>query len=260
MGHIRLGELPRTRKWKQVVGLIEGGAGTEQLATATINAAERSFAVAAKDQGLVEAVWLLAQLPLAAQSEDFARGLRHVGVQVSDDPGLLEVVAGVTEAIDQTLPNNCGRSDMGEMAQMAAAETLTEVIGGRTRGLFETTTADVQKAFAKLGTVKRFGEFCRKFFARLSERCMNFFLSRAMSYHVGEGQRFATLAEQSNFCKAMATHCHEAVRIVEKFSGEWFSKHNWERGGISRKDTAGFTHVAMQKLVREFKEGARADG
>lgn len=28
MGHIRLGNLPRTRKWQQVVALIEGGAGT----------------------------------------------------------------------------------------------------------------------------------------------------------------------------------------------------------------------------------------
>jgi len=25
MGHIRLGNLPRTRKWQQVVALIEGG-------------------------------------------------------------------------------------------------------------------------------------------------------------------------------------------------------------------------------------------
>src|SRR5262249_33228822 len=36
MGHIRLGELPRTRKWSQVVGLLEGGAGTAQIANATI--------------------------------------------------------------------------------------------------------------------------------------------------------------------------------------------------------------------------------
>jgi len=43
MGHIRLGELPRTRKWAQVVGLIEGGAGSAQVANATITAAERGL-------------------------------------------------------------------------------------------------------------------------------------------------------------------------------------------------------------------------
>ena len=40
MGHIRLGDLPRTRQWKQVVTLIDGGAGIAQLANATIAVAE----------------------------------------------------------------------------------------------------------------------------------------------------------------------------------------------------------------------------
>ena len=40
MGHIRLGDLPRTRKWQQVVALLEVGAGAAQLANATISAAE----------------------------------------------------------------------------------------------------------------------------------------------------------------------------------------------------------------------------
>jgi len=38
MGHVRPGNLPRTRNWQQVVGLIEGGAGTAQIANATITA------------------------------------------------------------------------------------------------------------------------------------------------------------------------------------------------------------------------------
>jgi len=41
MGHIRLGDLPRTLKWKQVVALLEGGGGTALLANATISAAEK---------------------------------------------------------------------------------------------------------------------------------------------------------------------------------------------------------------------------
>ena len=63
MGHVLLGDLPRTRKWSQVVALIEGGAGTDQVATATINAAERGLGFAARDKGVVEAAWLLALRP-----------------------------------------------------------------------------------------------------------------------------------------------------------------------------------------------------
>lgn len=62
MGHVRLGNLPRTRKWQQVIALIEGGAGTAQIVNATITAAEQGFTLAAEDKGLVETIWLLTQL------------------------------------------------------------------------------------------------------------------------------------------------------------------------------------------------------
>ena len=89
---------------------------------------------------------------------------------------------------------------------------------------------------------------------------MNYFLSRALSHHVGEGQRFTTLSQQAEFSKALETHCRETARIVEEFSGGWFSKKNWETGGaISREDIAAFTGYAMTKLVAELKQGARPD-
>ncbi len=261
MGHIRLGDLPRTRKWSQVVALIEGGAGTAQVANATIKAAERGLGLAAEDKGVVETIWLLSQLPLAARSDNFAEALRERGLSVTDSPGLMEIVGSMADAIDAKMPNCKGRTDLGEMAQMAATETLTEVIGGRTKSLFGTTPNDVQQAFSKLATNKQFSVFAKDFFARFTNKSMNYFLSRAMAHHVGEGHRFATLAQQSEFTKAMETHCKEAARIVEVFSGDWFSKRNWETGGaISREDIAAFTSYAMEKLVDELKQGARSDG
>jgi hypothetical protein len=207
MGHIRLGDLPRTRKWTQVVGLIEGGAGTAQIANATIIAAEKGLGFAARDNGVVETIWLLTKLPLAARSEDFAQALRDCGLSVSDSPGLMEIVGAVADAIDAKMPNCKGRTDLGEMAQMAAAETLTEVIGQRTHSLFGTTPDDVQQAFSKLATNKQFSTFAKDFFARFTNKCMNYFLSRALPHNVGEGQRFTTLSQQAEFTKALETHC-----------------------------------------------------
>jgi len=259
MGHLRLGDLPRTRKWAQVVGLIEVGAGTAQIANATMTAAEQGFKLAGEDKGLVETIWLLTQLPLAARSSNFADALRKSGLEVSDAPSLMEIVGAFSDAVDARLPNNKGRTDLGEMAQMAAAETLTKVIGTRTQSLFGTTSEDVQRELSKLATNRQFSVFARDFFSRLTNKCLDYFLSRAFSYHLGEGNRFATLAQQSEFSKALELHCREASRIVEEFSGGWFSKTNWEKGGISRKEAAGFTYVAMKKIREELKEGARPD-
>lgn len=260
MGHVRLGNLPRTRKWQQVVALIEGGAGTAQIANATITAAEQGFKLAAEDKGLVETIWLLTQIPLAAKTDSFTHALQSAGLDVSDSPGLMEVVGAFSDAIDKKLTNNGGRTDLGEMAQMAASETMTQIIGSRTQTLFGTTSDDVKDAFSKLATNKQFSIFARDFFARLTNKCLDYFVSRAVSHHVGEGRRFRTLAQQGEFTKALGTHSQEASKIIGEFSGGWFSKTNWEKKGISRQDAAGFTHVAMKKIVAELKEGAQADG
>ena len=259
MGHVRLGRLPRTREWKQVVALIEGGAGTAQLANATTAAAEKGLNLAAEDKGLVETLWLLTQLPLAARQENFPAALRDAGLDVSDSPGLMEIVGGISDAIDRRLSNNGGRTDLGEMAQMAASETISEVIGGRLPSLFAPTPDDVRGQFARLATNKQFSVFAKDFFARLTSKCLDYFLSCATAYHVGEGKRFTTLAQQSEFKKALDTHCREAAKIIEEFSGGWFSKTNWEQKGIPRDKAAGFAHVAMKKIISELKEGARSD-
>ena len=258
MGHTRLGEIPRSRKWQQVVALIEGGAGTAQLANATLFAAERGLKLATEDKGLVETVWLLTQLPLAARTDDFAGALQKAGLKVSDSPSLMEIIGAFSDAIDARLANNEGRTDLGEMAQMSASEVITEIIGDRTQSLFGTTSEDVKAEFSKLATNRQFSTLAREFFSRLTYKCLDYFLSRAYSYHIGENRRFNTLAQQSEFSEALELHCHQASLIVEEFSGGWFSKTNWEKGGISRNDAAGYAHIAMRKLVEELKEGARS--
>jgi len=62
MGHIRLGDLPRTRRWEQVVELITHDGDAASVATAALDAAESGFRKAAEDEGLGRATWLLTQI------------------------------------------------------------------------------------------------------------------------------------------------------------------------------------------------------
>lgn len=260
MGHLRLPEPPHTRHWHQVVAFLEGGAAAPQLAHATLLAVEQGLQHAARDKGLVESLRLLMRLPLAARSADFVTGLRDCGLQISDQPGLFEIVGALHAAVDRRLANNHGRTDLGEMAQMALIETVNTAVGQSSRTLFGTTTDEVRRALAEHGTVAQFGKVSRDFFARLADRFLQYYLGRELPNHVGVGRRFGSLAQQSRFTDALTTHCHEASRIVESFSGEWLSKTHWERGTVERDDAARFTHVAVGKLLKEFKRGAAAHG
>jgi hypothetical protein len=256
MGHLRLDELPRTRLWLEVVALVEHGAAAEQVAQAAVRAAEKGLSHAAKDKGVIETVWLLIRLPRAAQAADFEAELQRCGVDAPTELGAVGLAAAFSDAVDDRLANNRGRTDLGEMAQMAAAETLAGVLSERTGGLFDATPADVRRELAAVAKPARFELFAKSFFARLTFKSLDYFLSRALSTHVGDGRRFRTLARQAEFSRALETHCREAAFIVQRFSADWVGKTNYQFGEVTRDHVFDLVHGAMAKLLKELKAGA----
>jgi hypothetical protein len=99
MGHHELGRLSGSRKWRQVIAQISGGADVQDVAAATSAAVENQMIDAANDPAVKRAVWLLTQIPIAARQEDFASELRKLGLNVSDRPSLIQVVAAMMEAV-----------------------------------------------------------------------------------------------------------------------------------------------------------------
>lgn len=255
MGHIRVGTLPQTRNWQEVVTLIGLGAGAPQVATAAARAAAGALAAAADDRLFVEALWLLVRLPLAARSDDFAAALRGCGMDVPTDPGFADILGAVADALDARTPNGKGRTDLGEMAQSAAAATLAAVIGRALDGrLFGVGPDDVRAAFAAQATPAKFGPVVRAFFADFADRFLNSFLSRTLGGQVGPDQPFRTLADHDRFRDGVKTHCREAAGIIEAFAGEWLAKHNWQSAGeIDRDEVSRFAGHAAKKLDDEFR-------
>jgi len=260
MGHIRLGRLPKTQKWNQVVSLIAGGADVERIAAASADAAENGLERASQDEGLAHAFWLLTQIPQAARRGTFSNRLRELGLDVSSEPTLLEIVAAFTRAVDSHIRDGGKRTDLGEMAQLAGSETLASLAGRDLPSLFRPTATDVQLALAKLGTSERFSVVARDFFSRLTSRSLGYFLGRELSRHVGPNKRFAAVGEHSDFNAALDLHCREASRIIKEFSGGWYGKTLQQEKQISQDDARKFAHVAFRKLRAELRNRRDADG
>jgi hypothetical protein len=260
MGHTRLGSLPRTRKWDEVVSLIADGTNVEGIAGASAAAAERSLDSASRDEGLGYTFWLLTQIPQAARHRNFAERLWELGLNVPSNPTLFEIVAAYTTAIDRHVEERGRRSDIGEMAQHAATETLTTLVGQQLPRLFEPTTDDVQRAVAALGTSDRFSIVARDFFSRLTSRSLGYFLSRVTSTFVGPSQRFGNINEHSAFNAALDLHCRETSRVIKEFSREWYGKSlSLHQGQITPRRARNFAHIAFQKLRAELRRRRNAD-
>jgi hypothetical protein len=258
MGHIRLGRLPATKKWQQVVALLSEGASVEKIAGASAEAAETSLEHARNDPAVQQSFWLLTQIPIAARTPEFAKSLERLGLKVSASPSLFDVVGAFAEAVDRQSEESGGRTDLGEMAQHAAAESLTALVGSELPTLFGPTSADVRTAIGKLAAPDRFARLARDFFARLTQRHLDYYLSRTLSDHVGLGRSVVSADEHVTFNAALEQHCREASRIVEAFAGGWFSKANFE-GNLTPEKARSFLFVALGKIGRELRK-RRAPG
>lgn len=259
MGHKRLGgHLPRTLRWVQVVKLMRNDAGAAQVAAATVEAAGKALRAAADDPDVVEAVWLLVRLPWAARAGDFAAALNRCGLRVGDDPGLLDIVGAVSDAIDERAAGRC-RTDLGELAQAAACETLAAAMSGHLDTLFGSGPADVRAAFARHATAKQFGRLAREFYGRFVAKALDTFISRTVCDTVGAGQRFPTVKQHGEFTRQLDTHCREAAVIVGQFAGEWAVKHHYESDGrVGRDEVSRFAAHAATKLLDELRQRSGA--
>lgn len=254
MGHIRLGRLPTSQKWRQVVALLDQNASVDIIASHASGAAEKDLATGATDPGFIRVCWLLAQIPLAARGPDFAEALRGLGLNVGELPELFEISGAFAETVDEHVDGTRRRSDFGEMAQLAAAESLSAVAGRFLPNLFGTSADDVQRAIGRLATGQSFGELAHDFFSRLTRRHLDYFLSRELANHIGRGRRFRTVADRADFDAAMEVHCREAARIVREFAGGWFGKAAYQRGAITEADAARYAAYALKKIRAELRK------
>ncbi len=258
MGHNRLGRLPRTRRWREVVALLDQGpSATSQVATAVVEAAERALRELANDPVVADAVQTLIRITWAARSSAFVDELGALGLS-SADASALSVVAAIGDRIRESVAEHPESSYFGEIAALAARSALTETVLVQGPGLFFSSAEDVQHAFREYSTRDRFGELARRFFADFMSRSLRSWVDRELSNHVG-GQGVGSMAEASDFLKAIDTHTWQAARIVEDFAGGWYSKRNWELGGdITRDEAQKFVAVSLRKLRAELRMGATA--
>lgn len=259
MGHIRLGRLPRGRRWKQVVELLRTGGRVDDLAAATAHAAEREIASAKNDPVFTQAVWVLTQLPLAARSPDFENKLAALGIAPGAERSPLALIAAASVAIDPRVAEVPGRTDLGELARQAATESLAAFLTSAGPGFFDTPADAVRRQLAALGTKANFAALAREFFARLTLKTIEYYVSRELPNHVGPGGSLASIDRHIAFREALQQHCREASLIVEAFAGGWYSKVNYE-GTLNPDATKRFAAYALTKMHDELRARRAADG
>lgn len=264
LGHTRLGSLPKSRSWNQVVETLTGSklrglpvssaaSLVNIIAAQTLKAARQTLAAASADAGVRYTFYFLTQLARASRQSDWRTALNEHGITLSDETSVFELTAEIQGAIDRYIGRTTvGATDLSEMAQQAVGEALTSLLASQTRGMFAGADSnDLKNAVRTLSTRRGFGQLGQRFFARFIARFLNFHLSRATSAGLGT-PRLQNMGHIAEFNEALTTHCEESARIVRDFCGDWYSKTEYERG-IDFANSSRFLAVAVKKLRSELQ-------
>jgi hypothetical protein len=248
VGHILVGHLPNTRTWRQVVQALSGDADLSDVAKSVIKASASSFKRLGGDPGLNLVYWNLLNLVGSAREHDLRTALKGIGVEVSENPSVFEILSKFNNRIADELRREGRLTDAGEMALACATETLGSVILEKSSSLFGRTTDDIRRAFAELARPEEFARFSREFFTRLTQRYLAYFLSRELANHVGLGKRFEDILELEEFNHDLRGYCHGLTWVIAEYSAGWMGKSYQE--GLSEERVAGYLSFGLEKLRR----------
>lgn len=251
MGSIRLGELPHTRQWREVVALFATTrADAPVVAQAIARGAEERLKLLPGNRSVAYLYWVLTRLTWHARGSAFIPDLQRDGIVVSPETDGLRFIAQLSHVAAREAKNRGEPSAFTEIAVRAFRDTVHAAVLDRSQTLFGTSTETVQDAFGQVSTKTEFGRLSRTFFGSIYAGVLQYIASKETSQHVGPGRRFASSSDAHAFEQQLRVYADESAKIVEAYSGEWYSKHNWLRDLTPSRTQLFVTH-ALTKLRNE---------
>ena len=260
MGHVRLGRLPATRKWKEIVQfLASDGFSVADLADRVMDACDKSFSAASKDPAFQKALQLLCQIPIASKQDNLSAALSEIGVSVPDNPSRTDIVVGFEKAIEKAQrdgsKNITDLSELAKQAGIAALNTLlTQPAPAPQLGFWEAPKGDTHRQLQASATPEGFGDLAQTFISNFACSNVRYYMDREMPKHLGADGMVKSISDLTLFDQGVAKHCREASFIMRAFARDWDAKKVYSEKTLpNKKDVSGFAHVIAEKMRKEFR-------
>ena len=249
MGHIRIGVLPKTQKWQDIVQQIAekhvSEAEVADIAQQTIQNVRSQFRHITRDNGVLGAFQFLVNLAVASREENPQTWLLNIGIELPDDPTPLSFAKAVNAWIEPQRES----FEYSEIAQRAAGDAISSWYRENqptTRSLFESLENPFE-VWRKAGDGAGFCELSRLFFANFTQRYLAYFLDREASAALGDfGQQL------ERHIDAVSLHAFEMAEITQSFAAGWFNTHAKE-GVPSETKIEEFLSFAFGKMRAELQ-------
>jgi len=250
VGHIRLGRLPKSKLWREVVALLdrqpEDIAGiAAAVLDASADALERGTTIASASRAFL----VLLELAQASERGDLVGELRRQGLTVTADSPMLSTLADLGERVREAAPAGALNDNYNDFAGLALRRALVETVGVQGPSLFGSTLDQLQAGFRRFSGGEAFGRLTKLFFGDFIARSLHSAVDRELSKHVGGESSFGDAGQSRAFSEALDRYARETAAIVQRFATEWYAKNHWQKHErLGARHSRAFAEVALKKL------------
>jgi hypothetical protein len=252
MGHERVGVLPKTKPWKGVVKQIAGFSGTEadasEIASSTLANVRSRFESIQQDSGIKAAFKFLVALSINTTAR--SQKTPPYGLQLSSALSPL----ALAKALHQWVGKNRDSLEYAQLAQGAASDAIANWYSEHSsqRSLFQ-GEGEQTEIWSQAATGAGFCELSRLFFAKFTERYLNYFLEREASASCRTIEQRDLLQEQlRQHIDTISKHAFETAKITQSFAAGWHNLHTKE-STPSDNEVEGFLAIAFGKIREELR-------
>ena len=260
MGHERVGALPRTKKWRDVVAQMSDFSGSEvdaaAIASAILLNVKSQFSKIHSDNSVIAAFQFLVALAKSGSSEQLSGSsfLPSIDLEVSSTP--LKIIGQLRSWVVA----QDGSREYADIATKASADAISLWSASQSmQGNLFTSPGDPREIWERANNAAGFCEISRLFFSKFTERYLNYFLEREASASM------ASVTERDQLAYTLRDHidgvskfAFETSRITQSFAAGWFNNHARNRYP-SKEESRGFLNVAFGKMREELRREANAN-
>jgi hypothetical protein len=259
MGHERISVLPKSKRWRRIVGEIshfQSEADINNIAALTLEAVADRYQSLHRDPSVLSAFESLVEF---AYSQASNRKLPATGdyARTSEESTPIDVVRQIQGSMRET---KAPSTEYQAISERAVADALLRWFQKHDTSsqcdLFATgrRQSDVWRGVA---TGSGFSELTRLFFASITTRYLSYFLDReasAQSKDLSERVRFQE--SLVSHVDSVSQHAFETAGITQSFAAGWFNK-NSASGQVSKQSVRSFLRVAFGKISEEVAREAQ---
>jgi hypothetical protein len=255
MGHERIGFLPRTEPWKQIINqLSQYNGGADQIlkiADQTLTNIQSKYKSMPNDESVIKALKFLTLLTYSANSNDQAQILNDNGININNI-SLYNLARSAKEYISTTTDS----LETNQIARDSLLETLTKYESSKNNGQALLFAEPALNIWNKAGNGAEFCELARGFIASFTERYLKYYLEREAAHAINDYKMLDSFSSKLNEqAEQISHHAFDTAKLMQSFAAGWYNVHVKTKLPDD-KEINGFLRHTFDKMREEFRREA----